>query len=350
MDGPTVKSSAEQISGADYSFAGHYALRLAVSRVSPIVRIPESLYTRDELDTRKTGEKVFDYVDPRNRAVQAEMERAVTDHLKRIGAYLEPKFEPVDHGSHGFELEASVIMPVKNRIKTVGEAIKSVLAQKASFQFNCIVVDNHSTDGTSELIATLARQDSRVIHTIPERQDLGIGGCWNIGVHDRRCGRFAAQLDSDDLYKDHTTLQKIVDVFHREKCAMVIGSYQMTNFELKEIPPGVIDHKEWTPDNGRNNALRVNGLGAPRAFYTPILRKINIPNVSYGEDYAVGLEISRTYQIGRIFEPIYLCRRWEGNSDADLDVVRHNTYNAYKDRLRTIEVLARQRISKGRNR
>jgi hypothetical protein len=350
VDSAALKSAAEQTAGSGYKFAGLYALRLAISRVAAIVRIPEMLYTRVESDGRKSGEKVFDYVDPRYREAQIEMERAATDHLRRIGAYLEPQFDPVELNGQGFKVEASVVMPVKNRIKTVGDAVKSVLAQKTSFEFNCIVVDNHSTDGTTEMLSLIAKEDRRLVHVIPQRQDLGIGGCWNEAVHDRRCGRFAVQLDSDDLYKDHTTLQRIIDVFHREKCAMVVGSYQMTNFDLKEIPPGVIDHREWTPDNGRNNALRVNGLGAPRAFYTPILRRINIPNVSYGEDYAVGLELSRRYQIGRIYEPIYLCRRWEGNSDADLDIVRHNTYNAYKDRLRTIEILARQRLNQGRSR
>jgi glycosyltransferase involved in cell wall biosynthesis len=206
------------------------------------------------------------------------------------------------------------------------------------------VVDNHSHDGTTHLLREIAAADKRLIVLIPQRHDLGIGGCWNEAVHHPKCGRFAVQLDSDDIYADETTLQRIVDVFHKDRCAMVIGSYRMTNFALEEIPPGLIDHKEWTPDNGRNNALRINGLGAPRAFYTPVLRRINIPNVSYGEDYAVALAISREYQIGRIYEPIYLCRRWEGNSDADLDVAKSNTYNAYKDKLRTIEILARQRM------
>ena len=156
---------------------------------------------------------------------------------------------------------------------------------------------------------------------------------------DEHCGRFAIQLDSDDLYINHHVLQRIVDTFHEHQCAMVIGSYKMVNFKLEEIPPGIIDHKEWTPDNGRNNALRVNGLGAPRAFYTPLLRQIRIPNVSYGEDYATALAISREY---RIYEPLYLCRRWEGNSDADLNIQRVNANNYYKDKIRMIEILARQ--------
>jgi glycosyltransferase involved in cell wall biosynthesis len=248
----------------------------------------------------------------------------------------------VNFDEQKFDVEASVIIPVKNRVKTIVDAISSVIKQKTDFKFNVIVVDNYSTDGTTELLQDFAAKDKRLIHVIPKREDLGIGGCWNEGIHHAACGRFAVQLDSDDIYKDETTLQRIVDAFRTEKCAMLIGSYQMTNFQLQEIPPGLIDHKEWTPDNGRNNALRINGLGAPRAFYTPILRKIKVPNVSYGEDYAVGLQISRDYQIGRIYEPIYLCRRWEGNSDADLDITRHNTYNSYKDKLRTIEIQARQ--------
>jgi glycosyltransferase involved in cell wall biosynthesis len=247
-----------------------------------------------------------------------------------------------------FENEASVIIPVKNRVKTVGDAVSSVLKQQTAFPFNVIVVDNHSTDGTTDLLRSFAQRDRRVVHVIPEREDLVIGGCWNQGVGHPACGRFSVQLDSDDIYKDETTLQKIVDAFRREKCAMVIGSYRMTDFNLAEIPPGVIDHKEWTPENGRNNALRINGLGSPRAFYTPILRRIKLPNVSYGEDYAAVLAFSREYQIARIFEPIYLCRRWEGNSDAGIDITKQNAFNSYKDKLRTFEMLARQRMNQGR--
>ncbi|HCV43282.1 MAG TPA: glycosyl transferase, partial [Bacteroidetes bacterium] len=237
-----------------------------------------------------------------------------------------------------------VIIPVKNRIKTIGDAVGSALNQKTEFPFNVIIVDNHSTDGTTDVLQSFASKDARMLHLIPRREDLGIGGCWNEAVHHAKCGRFAVQLDSDDLYKDETTLQRIVDTFWQERCAMVVGSYQMVNFNLEEIPPGVIDHREWTPENGRNNALRINGLGAPRAFFTPILRQINFPNVGYGEDYAVGLAISREYQIGRIFEPIYLCRRWEGNSDADLDIAKQNAFNFYKDKLRTFEIMARNRL------
>ena len=345
LDSAAIKRAAGDLPDEDLRFAGWYRLRLAASRVALPARVNELLYTKVEPDARKTGEKQFDYVDPRNRALQVEMERVATEHLKRVGAYLEPRFANVNFNGQHFEFEASVIIPVKNRVKTIGDAVHSVLKQRTSFPFNVIVVDNHSHDGTTHLLREIAAADKRLIVLIPQRHDLGIGGCWNEAVHHPKCGRFAVQLDSDDIYADDTTLQRVVDVFHRERCAMVIGSYRMTNFALEEIPPGLIDHKEWTPDNGRNNALRINGLGAPRAFYTPVLRRVNIPNVSYGEDYAVGLAISREYQIGRIYEPIYLCRRWEGNSDADLDINKANTYNAYKDKLRTIEILARQRMN-----
>lgn len=343
VDAAALKKATLEAPGSDFVYAGLYQLRLAVSRMQPVTRINEFLYSKVESDLRKSGEKQFDYVDPRNRAMQIEMEQVATDHLKKIKAYLAPSFEPVDHDAETFPVEASVIIPVRNRVKTVADAVKSALAQKPGFAFNVIVIDNHSTDGTTDLLREMAAKDSRLVHVIPERLDLGIGGCWNEGVHHTRCGRFAVQLDSDDMYKDETTLTKVVETFRREKCAMVVGTYQMTNFQLQEIPPGVIDHREWTPDNGRNNALRINGLGAPRAFYTPILRRINLPNTSYGEDYCIGLAISRDYQIGRIYEPVYLCRRWEGNSDADLDITKQNAFNFYKDQLRTFEVMARQR-------
>ena len=274
------------------------------------------------------------------------METVCTNHLKSIGAYLEPKFKTVNFDEGNFEVEASVVIPVKNRIKTIREAVDSAMKQKTSFQFNIIVVDNYSNDGTTDFLKSVAKKDGRLILIVPERKDLGIGGCWNEAVNHPQCGKFVIQLDSDDIYKDETTIQKIVNKFYEEKCAMVIGSYIITNFELKEIPPGIIDHQEWTPDNGRNNALRINGLGAPRAFYTPILRKINFPNVSYGEDYAVALAVSRDYQIGRIYEPIYLCRRWEENSDASPDINKQNQFNFYKDRLRSFEIIARQRKNK----
>ena len=331
----------------DFLYAGLYALRLAVSRQHPLTRVGEHLYAKAEQNTRQSDEKQFAYVDPKNRAVQIEMERAATEHLKRIGAYLKPRFKTPNLDEAPFANEASVIIPVKNRVKTVGDAVNSALKQQAAFPFNVIVVDNHSSDGTTDLLRSLAGKDRRLVHVIPERQDLLIGGCWNEAVGHPACGRFSVQLDSDDLYKDETTLQTIIDAFRREQCAMVIGSYRMTNFKLEEIPPGVIDHREWTPENGRNNALRINGLGAPRAFYTPILRRTQFPNVSYGEDYAAVLAFSREYQIGRIFDPIYLCRRWEGNSDAGIDVPKQNAFNFYKDKLRTFELLARQRLNQG---
>jgi hypothetical protein len=331
----------------NYSFAGLYDLRLKISQKHPLVHIPELLYTETESDTRKSGEKQFDYVDPRNRAVQIEMEAACTDHLKAVGAWLRPQYRKISFGSENFEYEASVIIPVKNRVKTIGDAIKSVLSQAAGFRFNLIVIDNFSNDGTTEIVRKYAAEDQRVIHVIPTRRDLGIGGCWNEGVFHEKCGKFAIQLDSDDLYIDNDVLTKIVRAFYDQNCAMVIGTYKMVNFNLEDIPPGLIDHKEWTPDNGRNNALRINGLGAPRAFYTPVLRNIRLPNVSYGEDYAVGLKISRNYQIGRIYEPLYLCRRWEENSDAALDINKANAYNFYKDKIRTIELIARKRLGAG---
>ncbi len=325
----------------EFVHAGWYDLRLKISQVASVFHLNEYLYTEVELDTRKSGEKVFDYVDPKNRAVQIEMERACTNHLKVIGAYLEPKFQSIAFDEINFPVEASVIIPVRNRVNTIADAIRSVLSQQAPFNFNLIVVDNHSGDGTTEIIREMASQDHRLIHLIPDRNDLGIGGCWNWGVHSEYCGKFAVQLDSDDLYQNNNTLQMIVGAFYEQQCAMVVGSYTMTNFDLQTIPPGLIDHKEWTPENGRNNALRINGLGAPRAFYTPVLRAIKVPNTSYGEDYALGLAISRHYQIGRIYESVYLCRRWEGNSDAALDIHKLNAHNLYKDRIRTIELKAR---------
>jgi Glycosyl transferase family 2 len=343
IDTGLMKAAAGGTKKSQYRFAGLYELRLWIARRQIPVRIGEFLYTRIERDVRKSGEKQFDYVDPKNRAVQVEMEQVATHHLKQIGAYLEPVFTEVNMDEHDFSTEASVIIPVRNRVRTIADAVQTVLRQKAPFPYNLIVVDNHSSDGTTDILKEFAAKNSNVIHVVPEREDLGIGGCWNEAVHHPACGRFAVQLDSDDLYRDETTLRRIVETFRREKCAMVVGTYQMVNFDLQEIPPGIIDHREWSPDNGRNNALRINGLGAPRAFYTPLLRSIKVPNVSYGEDYAVGLAVSRDYQIGRIYEPVYLCRRWEGNSDADLEIGKLNTYNAYKDKIRTLEILARQR-------
>ena len=326
-----------------YDYAGLYDLRLKISQKYPIVHLEESLYTVEETDLRDSDEKMFAYVNPKNRAVQIEMEQACTAYLKNIGAWLPPYFEMVDLQNGVFPVEASVIIPVRNRIKTISDAIRSVLEQVAEFKFNLIIVDNHSTDGTTEAIAKFAAKDKRIIHVKPERQDLGIGGCWNVGVQHPQCGRFAIQLDSDDVYCGPDTISKIVAAFYEQNCAMLVGTYRMCNVKLETIPPGIIDHKEWTDENGRNNALRINGLGAPRAFFTPALRIIKVPNTSYGEDYALGLQFSRRWRIGRIYEVLYLCRRWEDNSDAAIDIIRLNANNAYKDKLRSIEIAARQK-------
>lgn len=286
FDTQALKDAASRMK-SDYDFAGLYDLRLKISQKADLVHINEYLYSEIEKDVRKSGEKLFDYVDPKNRNRQIEMEQACTEHLKEIGGYLEPEFEKIEFSEDHSEYEASVIIPVRNRIRTIRDAIRSVLSQEAGFKFNLIVIDNHSTDGTTEAIDEF-KDDKRLIHLIPERKDLGIGGCWNLGVHHEKCGKFAVQLDSDDVYKDKNTLATMVDAFYRQNCAMVVGTYMMTDFDMNMIAPGIIDHKEWTPENGRNNALRINGLGAPRAFYTPILRKIKVPNTSYGEDYALG--------------------------------------------------------------
>jgi len=319
--------------------AGYYALRLRASRMGELVHIPENLFTLYENDTRASGEKLFDYVKVAMREQQLEMEQVFTTHLRDIEALLLAPFPETIFSEH-FEIEATVVIPVRNRVKTIRDAIVSVLIQKTSFKFNLIVVDNYSNDGTGKILEEYA-SFGKLIHIIPERKDLGIGGCWNEAIFHPECGKFAVQLDSDDLYSDENTLQIIVDKFYEENCAMVIGSYRMTNFNLEEIPPGVIDHREWTDDNGPNNALRINGLGAPRAFYTPILREIRVPNVSYGEDYALGLAISGKYKIGRVYQPVYLCRRWEDNTDAKLDIQKMNANNLYKDRIRTFELQAR---------
>ncbi len=340
FDSKVLMQAAGSISES-LSFAGLYQLRLKVSQSGLPIRVPEYLYTVDPIDTRVSGNKMFDYVDPKNREVQLEMEKAATAHLKEIGGYLEPVFEPISFDEGEFPVEASVIIPVLNREKTVADAVESVMLQETDFNFNLILVDNHSTDRTTSIVSELANKYPNLLHVIPHRRDLGIGGCWNVGIHHPQCGKFAVQLDSDDLYSDKDTLNHMVAAFYEQQCAMVVGSYQMCNFKLEEIPPGLVDHKEWTPENGRNNALRINGLGAPRAFYTPVLRKINVPNVSYGEDYGVGLAISRRYQIGRIYKSVYLCRRWEENSDASLSVEAQNKHNTYKDRLRTFELNAR---------
>ena len=332
----------------DYQWAGFYDFRLYVSRKAQIFHINEYLYTQIETDLRKSGEKQFDYVNPRNREVQIEMEQAATRHLDKIGATVDTAhYRKPDFSEQDFDYEASVVIPVYNREKTIADAVKSALSQKTTFKYNVIVVDNHSTDGTSTILDNIAKSDTRLIHIIPERTDLGIGGCWNMAIDDERCGRFAVQLDSDDLYSSTQTLQRIVDEFHRQGAAMIVGSYRMCNFQLETLPPGLIDHREWTDQNGPNNALRINGLGAPRAFFTPIVRQIQFPNTSYGEDYALGLAFSRNYRIGRIFDELYLCRRWDGNSDAALSIERQNANNLYKDRLRTLEISARQQLSAG---
>lgn len=328
----------------DYRYSASYAVRLSVSRHYTLTHIREYLYTETETDTRRSGEKQFDYVDPRNREVQKEREAAFTWHLKQTGAYLPPVKRDIDLQAGDFPCEASVIIPVRNRVRTIEDAIRSVLQQKTDFNFNLLIVDNHSTDGTTEAIRKYAGH-ANLVHLIPERKDLGIGGCWDLAVRHPACGRFAVQLDSDDLYSRPDTLQTIVRKFHEERCAMVIGSYRMTDFDLQTLPPGVIDHREWTDANGHNNALRINGLGAPRAFYTPLLREIGVPNTSYGEDYALGLAFSRTYRIGRIYDVLYLCRRWEGNSDAALSIEQTNRNNAYKDSLRSLEIAKRQALN-----
>ncbi|MBW8333012.1 MAG: glycosyltransferase [Prolixibacteraceae bacterium] len=320
-------------------YGGRYALRLRASRMGELVHIPEYLFTKVETDTRTSGEIQFDYVKSAARERQLEFEQVCTTHLRDIGALLLAPF-PETIFSENFETEASIIIPVRNRVKTIRDAVVSALIQKTSFRFNLIVVDNYSTDGTSEILKSYAEQ-GKLIHIVPERNDLGIGGCWNEAIFHPECGKFAVQLDSDDLYVNENTLQTIVDKFYEDNCAMVIGSYRMTDFNLEEIPPGVIDHGEWTDDNGPNNALRINGLGAPRAFYTPVLRKIRVPNVSYGEDYALGLAISGKYKIGRVYQALYLCRRWDDNTDNSLDVAKMNAHNLYKDRIRTFELQAR---------
>ena len=336
-----------QTDRVDYQYAGLYDLRLYLSRKGEIFHLNEYLYTEAELDTRKSGEKQFDYVIPRNREVQIEMERACTAHLEKVGAIVDTNFyRQPDFDEQDFACEASVVIPVFNREKTIADAVKSALSQKTNFPYNVIVVNNHSTDSTGEILDSI--DDERLIQIVPGRTDLGIGGCWNVAVNSDHCGKFAVQLDSDDLYSSPKTLQKIVDAFHEQKAAMIIGSYRMCDFDLNTLPPGLIDHKEWTEDNGCNNALRINGLGAPRAFFTPLVRQIQFPNTSYGEDYALGLAFSRRYRIGRIYDELYLCRRWGGNSDAALSVERVNANNLYKDRLRTMELKARQQMLQGK--
>jgi hypothetical protein len=338
--GVSVEAARQSAIDSTWKWGALYDLRLRISEKHAIARIPEPLYSASMSDARPTGEKQFDYVDPRNRDYQIEMERIATAHLKRIGALLQPQFENVP-AAEAFLIRASVVIPVRNRERTILDAVQSALVQRADFEFNVIVVDNHSTDRTTEILRGI--NDPRVKHLVPERRDLGIGGCWNEAIYSNDCGQYVIQLDSDDLYINEGVLRRIVAELEAGPYAMVIGSYTMVDFSLKEIPPGLIDHREWTRDNGRNNALRINGLGAPRTFDTAILRRIGFPNVSYGEDYAVALRISRDYEIGRIYESVYLCRRWEGNSDSALPLEVANRYDLYKDWLRTIEIQARIR-------
>ena len=343
----SLKEAASMMK-ADYQAAGVYDLRLKLTEKYTLEHINEYLYSEVELDTRKTGEKLFDYVDPKNRASQIEMEQAATEYLKEVGGYLKPGFKDVDITEGEFPVEMTVMIPVRNRIRTIRDAIDSALQQKTTFKYNVFVVENgpecHSTDGTTEAVDEYT--DPRLIHVVTERRDLCVGGSWNLAAHDPRCGRFIVQLDSDDVYLDENTLQKFYDAFQEQKVAMLIGSYVLTDINKNILPPGKIDHAEWTPENGRNNALRINGLGAPRAFFTPVLRSIPMPNVNYGEDYALGLAISRHYLIGRIYDPLYCCRRWDDNSDGDLSIEKENKNNTYKDRIRTWELQARIALNK----
>lgn len=335
-----VRTSALQEVEVEYRFAALYALRLALSRQGELLHLQEPLYTETETDMRKSGEKQFDYVNPRNRDVQIEMERACTEHLRQLGALVEPAcFGAPQFPTADSPVSASVIIPVYNRARTIMDAVQSALDQECSFPYNVIVVDNHSTDGTTDLLRDC--KDERLIHIVPAEQGLGIGGCWDVAIRSAQCGKYAVQLDSDDLYSSASTLQRIVDEMEARQAAMCIGAYRMVNFQLETLPPGLIDHREWTDSNGPNNALRINGLGAPRAFRTDVLREIGFPNTSYGEDYALGLRLSREYPIARIYDELYLCRRWEGNSDAALSLERQNRNNLYKDQLRTIELHAR---------
>ncbi len=335
-----TSGSRKLCTDGNYRYAALYAAMLTRKKI----HIPEFLYTEHESDLRLSGEKQFDYVNPAMSEVQVEMEQAFTHFLSKQNALLTTDMIRQANLDVDFQCEASVIIPVRNREKTIADAVKSALGQQAEFSYNVIVIDNHSTDNTSAIVDRMAQEDKRVVHLVPARTDLGIGGCWDYAIRSEHCGKFAVQLDSDDLYSSPLTLQRIVDKFYETKAAMVIGSYSLVDFELNPLPPGLIDHKEWTDSNGRNNALRINGLGAPRAFFVPVLRNIGFPNTSYGEDYAVGLAISRQYRIGRIYDNLYLCRRWNGNSDAALSIEKQNTNNNYKDWVRTRELAARQRL------
>jgi hypothetical protein len=341
MDSEVAKESPRFNSG------GWYDLRLRLSELGPIVHLCEPAYTVALAEPQTDGESHFRYVDPRNRDYQLKMEQIATAHLKRIGAYLEPPAGSLVAETEAFPVEASVIIPVRNRARTVADAVRSALSQQADFEFNVLVVDNYSEDGTSRILAELAQENSRLVIITPTRSDLGIGGCWNEAIGSDQCGRFALQLDSDDLYSGPDVLSQIVTTFHESGAAMVIGSYTIVDFDLNPIPPGLVDHREWTDANGRNNALRIAGLGAPRAFHVPTLRAIGLPNVSYGEDYAVVLRMTRNQIVGRIYDSLYWCRRWEDNTDYALPLETKNRHAVYKDRLRTIEIAARQRMNHG---
>jgi hypothetical protein len=343
VQGLATAIEAEAIAGA---FGGWYDLRLRASERGPVVRLPEPTYVVRAQQPGSDEEEHFRYVDPRNRNYQIEMERIATAHLKRIGAWLPPPKAPVVDRDAKFPVECSVIIPVRNRVRTVGDAVTSALSQQADFPFNVIVVDNHSTDGTTDVLRELAAKNDRLVHLIPNRDDLGIGGCWDEAINSPKCGRYAVQLDSDDLYSSPDVLARIRAEFERGQYAAVIGSYTIVNFDLKQIPPGLIDHREWTDENGHNNALRIHGLGAPRAFHVPTLRKFGFPNVIWGEDYAVALRLTREFACGRIYDSLYWCRRWEGNSDHELPIETKNRYATYKDRLRSIEIAARQQMAK----
>ena len=348
-----LKQWAQESADTLYLYSGLYDLRLWLSRHGELLHLNEFLYSEAPSGAVAGAPNQFDYVNPANRQVQIEREQVATRHLEAIGGLVDTTaYADIDLDEQPFPVEASVIIPVYNRVRTIKDAVESALSQKTDFPFNVIVVDNHSTDGTSAILSSMlpfnGNSQPPLIHLQPSRTDLGIGGCWNMAINDPRCGRFAVQLDSDDLYSSEHTLQRIVDAFRKEKAAMIVGSYRICNFQLETLPPGLIDHREWTDENGPNNALRINGLGAPRAFFTPILREFQLPNTSYGEDYAMGLAFSRQYRIGRIYDELYLCRRWEGNSDAALSIERINANNLYKDRLRTIEILARQRMNRER--
>ncbi|MEO1573504.1 MAG: glycosyltransferase family A protein [Pseudomonadota bacterium] len=347
LDAALARAAAADALVADSEFSGWYTLRLALSRAAPVVHLPEPTYIRSASAHVRTGVKVFDYLRDEAQRAQKEFERVATDHLRAIDAWCPPPTRGAIDADGEFPVRASVVIPVRDRAATVVEAARSALAQDTGFSFNVIVVDNHSTDGTTEALAALSREDPRLVHEIPARLDLGIGGCWQHAVQSAHCGRYAVQLDSDDLYSGTDVLERIVGAMVADNLAFLVGSYTTVDFDLNPLPPGLIDHREWTDDNGHNNALRIAGLGAPRAFHVPTLRTVGFPNVSFGEDYAVALALSRQYRTGRIYDSLYWCRRWSGNTDSDLSVEQANRNDRYKDRLRTLELLARQHANAG---